>query len=143
MTRNREDKQMRIEHIAVWSPNIKRLRDFYVKYFNAKANAGYENMKNGFTSYFLEFENGSRLEVMNMDGILQHEEAGKQYMGYCHLAMEAETMFEVIKLTEELKKDGYTIIGQARKTGDGYFESIVLDPDGNRVEIVQRKAEDR
>jgi lactoylglutathione lyase len=27
------------------------------------------------------------------------------------------------------------VVGAPRKTGDGYYESVVLDPDGNVVQI--------
>lgn len=126
---------MKIEHIAIWSTDIKRLRDFYIKHFNAIANDGYENTNTGLKSYFLSFEDGARLEIMNMDGILCLDESVKQYLGYCHLAISVGTMFKVMKLTKELKEDGYEVIGEPRTTGDGYFESVVLDPDGNRIEI--------
>ncbi len=128
---------MRIEHIAIWSLDIKRLRDFYIKYFDAKANDVYENTKKGFTSYFLSFEDGARLEVMNMAGVLGVEESEKQYLGYCHIAISVGSEDEVKKLTEKLREDGYEVVGEPRRTGDGYFESVILDPDGNRIEITE------
>jgi len=126
---------MRIEHIAIWSSDIESLRDFYIKYFNAIANEGYENTNTGFKSFFLSFDDGAKLELMNMDGILCLDESAKQYLVYCHLAISVGTIFTVVELTKELKDDGYKVIGEPRTTGDGYFESVVLDPDGNRIEI--------
>jgi lactoylglutathione lyase len=38
-------------------------------------------------------------------------------------------------LTERLRADGYRVVGEPRTTGDGYYESVVLDLDGNRIEI--------
>lgn len=128
---------MKIEHIAIWSPDIERLRDFYIRYFEAESNDLYGETDKGFKSFFLTFESGARLEIMSMGGILSLEESEKQYLGYCHLAISVGSMFEVIKLTQHIKDDGYQVIGEPRTTGDGYFESVVLDPDGNRIEITQ------
>jgi lactoylglutathione lyase len=41
----------------------------------------------------------------------------------------------VDELTARLRQDGYPVLDGPRRTGDGYYESVVLDPDGNRVEI--------
>lgn len=128
---------MKVEHIAIWSKDIERLKEFYVKYFKAKANEGYFNENTGFSSYFLSFEDGSRIEIMNMEGILSKDRLDQEYMGYCHLAMSVGTMFDVMKLTKTLADDGYKVIGEPRTTGDGYFESVILDPDGNRIEITR------
>ncbi|MCT4663487.1 MAG: VOC family protein [Tissierellales bacterium] len=125
----------KIEHIAIWSKDIERLKDFYIKYFRAKANDGYHNKTKGFRSYFLSFDDGSRLEIMNMDGILEIEKSDSQYLGYSHLAMNVGTKDDVIELTERIRCDGYEVVGEPRTTGDGYFESVILDPDGNRIEI--------
>lgn len=126
---------MKIEHIAIWSPDIERLKDFYVTYFGAVPNDRYKNKTTGFTSYFLTFKEGARLEIMHKQDILPIKASTQQYMGYCHLAMNVGTKSEVIRLTKQLAEDGYRIIGEPRTTGDGYFESVVADPDGNRIEI--------
>jgi lactoylglutathione lyase len=43
---------------------------------------------------------------------------------------------EVDRLTETIGNDGFHVAGEPRTTGDGYYESVILDPDGNRVEIM-------
>jgi hypothetical protein len=53
-----------------------------------------------------------------------------------HFAFALDSKEEVLELTEKLRSAGYTISGEPRTSGDGYFESVVLDPDGNRVECV-------
>lgn len=126
---------MRIEHIAIWSPDIERLKQFYIAYFGAISTDLYKNKKTGFTSYFLTFKEGTRLEIMNKEEILPIKQLDKEQMGYCHLAMSVGTESEVIRLTNSLREDGYRIIGEPRTTGDGYFESVVADPDGNRIEL--------
>ncbi len=126
---------MKIEHIAVFSPDIRKLRDFYVKYFEAKSNSGYRNEKTAFTSYFLEFDEGARLEIMNKPAIKDLKDYNREYYGYAHIAIRVDSKQRVIDLTNKLKQDGYKIVGNPRTTGDGYFESVILDPDCNRVEI--------
>ncbi len=56
-------------------------------------------------------------------------------MGFCHICISVGSEKAVNELTERLRTDGYTIAGETRWSGDGYYESVVLDPEGNRVEI--------
>ncbi|WP_373463328.1 VOC family protein [Herbivorax sp. ANBcel31] len=63
------------------------------------------------------------------------ESEGKNYIGLAHLAVSVGSKSKVISLTERLREDGYGILSEPRTTGDGYFESIISDPDGNRIEI--------
>lgn len=137
-----ERNTMRIEHIALWSPDIDRLKDFYIKYFHATANDCYENTKTGYRSYFLSFDEGSRLEIMSMNSVESAEYKALHVYGYCHIAISLSSMAEVVSLTERLRQDGYSVASEPRITGDGYFESVILDPDGNRVEIVAAPQED-
>lgn len=126
---------MKIEHIALWSQDIERLKAFYEKYFGAKAGAKYANEQKGFQSYFLSFGGGSRLEIMQKTGMSKGTDDRNKTFGYAHVALSVGKMSDVVSLTERLEKDGYQIAGPPRHTGDGYFESAVLDPDGNLVEI--------
>lgn len=126
---------MRIEHVAIWSPDIETLKNFYSTYFKATISERYENMQKGFSSYFLHFSEGSRLEIMNRHDIEKKEDRTKEYFGYCHLAISVGSMFDVMKITKQIADDGYEVISEPRTTGDGYFESVILDPDGNRIEI--------
>lgn len=57
---------MRIEHIAVYYKDLEKARDFFIKYFTATSNDGYYNPDKNFRSYFLSFESGARLEIMNI-----------------------------------------------------------------------------
>ncbi len=128
---------MKIEHIAIWTRNIEGLKDFYIKYFNAISSDIYHNQKNKFYSYFLSFDEGTRLELMQMEGIPTNKNDIKdQYLGLIHFAIAVGSIEAVDSLTKIISNDGYEIIGQPRRTGDGYYESIILDPDGNRIEIM-------
>jgi len=127
---------MRIEHVAVWTDSLERLKAFYVKYFGAAAGNKYSNPAKGFESYFLSFSGGARLELMSLAAGLTAGAAGDApRAGLAHLAISAGDRETVVKLTAALGRDGFTVLSAPRQTGDGYFESLVLDPDGNRVEI--------
>jgi lactoylglutathione lyase len=62
-------------------------------------------------------------------------EPGAQRMGLTHFAISLGSDSLVDELTRRLENDGYPVIDGPRRTGDGYYESVVLDPDGNRIEI--------
>jgi lactoylglutathione lyase len=126
---------MRIDHVALWTYDIEKIRVFYEKYFDAKAGEKYFNPSKNFESYFLSFQDGSRLEIMQMPGIIPLDRKGKQHTGLIHFAISVGDKDRVDTLTEKLRADGCEIVGEPRTTGDGYYESVVLDPDGNRIEI--------
>jgi lactoylglutathione lyase len=127
---------VKIEHVAIWTFELERLKSFYMKYFKAVAGEKYVNEKKGFQSYFLRFESGSRLEIMEMPGIVPSiNSKTQQSAGLIHLAISTGAQEQVDALTERLRADSYNVVGEPRWTGDGYYESVVLDPDGNRIEI--------
>lgn len=127
---------VRIEHVAIWTRDLERLRRFYETYFGARANALYVNPGKGFESYFLSFADGARLELMRQSDRISGEKDGPvPCAGLTHLAFAAGSRDRVDALTRQLSADGYRILDGARMTGDGYYESTVLDPDGNQIEI--------
>jgi lactoylglutathione lyase len=127
---------LRIEHIALWTRDLERVRAFYERYFGAVSGPMYTDEARGFSSYFISFADGARLELMAMPSIPDsRDDSLIQHTGYIHIAISVGTEDEVWGLTERLRNGGYRIVGEPRKTGDGYFESTVLDPDGNRIEI--------
>lgn len=126
---------MKIEHIAIWTTELERMRDFYQQYFNMECGDKYVNRQKGFTSYFLSFKSGARIELMNSAFLKKESVIGGHLKGYAHLAISVGNEDAVDELTERLRQDGYVIAGEPRYTGDGYYESIIKDPDGNLVEI--------
>lgn len=124
---------MKIEHIAIWSPDIETLQDFYCHHFGCVAGARYENPQKRFSSYFLRFPEGARIEVMQKTGIGLRPSS--ETCGLAHFAVSVGSEEKVRSLTESLRKDGIPIVSEPRWTGDGYFESVVADPDGNLIEL--------
>ncbi len=127
---------MKIEHVAIWANDIEQLKQFYEKYFGAHSNDKYTNLKKGFSSYFLCFDSGSRLELMQMPSVpVTTNNPYSQFTGLIHLAISVGSVEKVDALTARLTKDGYEVLEGPRTTGDGYYESVVLDPEKNRIEI--------
>ena len=128
---------MMIDHVAIWTTQLERLKDYYIKYFHGCANEKYLNNDKHFESYFVSFDSGARLELMQMPGIPENlnDPVAKQYQGIIHLSFGMESMDQVNDKFIELKKDGFRILREPRKTGDGYWEFETLDPDNNRIEV--------
>lgn len=156
---------MKIEHIAIWAKDIDKVCAFYRKYFDGVVHPVYHNPAKQFTSRFVTFESGARLEVMHRPdidadvgteamfhverpqgecsahtcmGIAEPQDVGhevSQHLGFAHLSFSVGSKEGVDRLTQKMSEDGIQIVGQPRTTGDGYYESVVLDPEGNRVEV--------
>ncbi|MFA9380136.1 MAG: VOC family protein [Acetanaerobacterium sp.] len=127
---------MRIDHIAVYTDDLPQLKRFYERYFGAAANDGYHNPRTGLQTYFLTFEDGARLEIMTRPG-LAPKPATTPCAGYTHIAFSVGTREAVDDLTARLRQDGYCVASEPRVTGDGYYESVVLDPECNLIEITE------
>ena len=125
---------MKIEHIAMYVNDLDAARDFFIKYFNAKSNNGYHNPKTDFRSYFLSFDDGARLEIMNKP---QMSDSAKEIgrTGYIHIAFSLGRAEKVDQLTERLRSDGFEVISGPRTTGDGYYESCIIAIEGNQIEL--------
>jgi lactoylglutathione lyase len=100
-----------------------------------KSGEKYENRKKGFSSYFLSFTSGARIELMNRKDIPEDTEHIKAAIGLAHLAISVGSKQKVDELTEQFRRDGFDILGEPRTTGDGCYESVIADPEGNRLEI--------
>ncbi|MGD6892758.1 VOC family protein [Bacillus mobilis] len=124
---------MKIEHVAIWVNDLEGMRDFYKQYFGGEENSLYHNPKKHFESYFITFEGGARLELMRQVGIDDNTRA--QTIGYAHIAFSVGSKENVNELTNILREAGYPVLNGPRTTGDGYYESVVSDPEGNQIEI--------
>ena len=125
---------MKIEHIAMYVNDIEQVRDFFVKYLDGKSNDGYHNPKTDFRSYFISFDTGARLEIMNKPDLVD-EEKSLNRTGFIHIAFSVGSKERVNQLTQLLQDDGYSIVSGPRTTGDGYYESCVVVVEGNQIEI--------
>lgn len=129
---------MRIEHIAIWTKDIENLKKFYITYFNGTAGEKYTNSKKCFNSYFIKFDSGARLELMQMPTVPANlNDTINQYIGLIHIAISVGSIEKVDLLTSTLRNAGFRVVSEPRHTGDGYYESCILDPDGNRIEITE------
>jgi lactoylglutathione lyase len=122
-----------VNHFAVWCSDIERTRAFYEKYFGAVANPKYTNESKRFQSYFLSLDGPVRIELMHRPDIAAG--AAMQVLSYAHVAISVGSEEQVKALTQRMIEDGVRCIDGPRRTGDGYYESVVLDPDGHRIEI--------
>lgn len=127
---------MKIEHIAMYVNDLEAARDFFVTYFGGKANDGYHNLKSNFRSYFITFEDGARLELMNKPG-MDDPEKHLNRTGYAHIAFSVGSKEKVDALTERLQTEGYKVVSGPRTTGDGYYESCIIAVEGNQIEITE------
>jgi lactoylglutathione lyase len=125
---------MRIEHVAMYVKDLDSAREFFIKYFEATSNDGYHNAKTDFRSFFLTFEDGARLEIMNMPKMADAPRELSR-TGYVHIAFSVGSKEQVDSLTARLKRDGYEVISGPRTTGDGYYESCIVGMEGNQIEI--------
>jgi lactoylglutathione lyase len=128
---------MKIEHIAFWVNDLERMKSFYQQYFNMNCGEKYENKGKAFSSYFLSFGSGARIEIMHRPDIAKNVEGKGLTNGLTHLAISVGNRGKVDELTKRIRSDGFEIIGEPRITGDGYYESIISDPEGNHIEITE------
>jgi len=130
---------MKLEHVAIWAIDIELMRAFYEKYVDARSNAKYENERKKFSSYFLTFPAGGRLELMHRPDIqkLSDSPSSREFIGYAHLGVELGSRAAVHALTQRLQGDGFPLLDGPRQTGDGYYESMAADPEGNRIVIAE------
>lgn len=125
---------MKIEHIGLWVKDLEKMKSFYSTYFHATASELYHNPKTGFYSYFLQFESGARLEIIHRGDVI-HRVTGGEILGFAHLAISLGSKEQIDELTQKLVQDGFELLSPCRVTGDGYYESVIADPEGNQLEL--------
>ena len=125
---------MKIEHVALYVNDLEKARDFFIKYFGGKSNGGYHNKTTDFRSYFISFDDGSRLEIMTRPELADTPKE-LNHTGFIHLAFSVGSKEKVDELTARLKNDGYEVLSGPRTTGDGYYESCILGIENNQIEI--------
>ncbi len=124
---------MKIEHIAIWVKDFDLMNSFYQKYFDVTPGNIYERESNGFKSIFLSFKEGARIELMTSSKM----DMDFRYLtyGYAHIALSLGSKEEVNRMTKVFRDDKVHIVKEPYNTGDGYYESTILDPEGNMIEL--------
>ena len=125
---------MIIEHVAMYVNKLEETRDFFVKYLDGHSNDGYHNKNTGFRSYFISFDDGARIEIMNKPEMVDSDKPLNR-TGYAHIAFSVGSNERVDELTARLKADGYEVVSGPRTTGDGYYESCVISIENNQIEL--------
>ena len=125
---------MRVEHVALYVNRLEEARDFFVRYLGGSSNEGYHNRNTGFRSYFIRFDDGARLEIMNKPEMTDSKKDLNR-TGYVHVAFSVGSKEKVDELTARLKSDGYSVVSGPRTTGDGYYESCIVAVEGNIIEL--------
>lgn len=125
---------MKIEHIAMYVNDLEATKEFFVTYLGGTANNGYHNKNTDFRSYFISFDDGARLEIMNKPGMSDTEKDINR-TGFIHIAFSVGSPEKVNGLTNLLKDSGYEVLSGPRTTGDGYYESCIIAIEGNQIEI--------
>lgn len=125
---------MKIEHIAMYVNDLESTRDFFIKYLGGRSNNGYLNKTTGFRSFFISFDDGARLEIMNKP-FMEDLPKPVNRTGYIHIAFSVGSVEEVDRLTRQLREDGFEVLSGPRTTGDGYYESCIVAMEGNQIEI--------
>ena len=128
---------MKIEHIAIWTADLEGMKQFYLQFFDLKSNQKYYNPKKEFTSYFLSFGEGARIELMHRPDVSEFIKKSGAMLGLTHFAISVGSKEKVDALTESIRDNGYKVVGEPRTTGDGYYESVIADPEGNWIEITE------
>lgn len=126
---------MRIDHIALYVHELEASKQFFMRFFGAEAAPAYHNPRTGLRTYFLSFGDGCRLELMNRPELSAALSREPLQAGYTHLSFSVGSKERVDVLTHELRQCGYEVLDGPRTTGDGYYESCVLGPEGNQIEI--------
>lgn len=126
---------MKIEHVGLMVQNLENMRQFYEKYFEAKASEKYHNIKTGFQSYFMTFSDGARLEICTKTRVKPALKKRSVLTGYAHLALSVGSKEKVEALVKRCSADGFVITSGPRVTGDGYYEAVIIDPEQNEIEI--------
>jgi lactoylglutathione lyase len=128
--------RVRIEHVALWVADLEGSCAFYARHFGAMVGARYENPAKGHASRFLSLGEGARIEVMTGSGLVPRSDPLPQRpLGLAHFALAVGDEQQVDTLVARLQAAGVAVVDGPRRTGDGYYEAVVLDPEGNRIEL--------
>lgn len=125
---------MKVAHVALWTRDLDALCAFWARVFGAQVGKVYESRNRpGYRSRFLTFAEGPSVEVMA--GPWVGGATADETSGYAHLALSLGSRPAVDLLADAMRGEGRLVSGP-RLTGDGYYEAVLRDPDGNLIEIL-------
>ena len=130
----------RIDHAAVWVADLVGVRDFYLRWFSGRSYGAYHNPRTGLRTFIISFDpdatggRGARLELMSRPDIGARPES--EALGWAHVSFALPGGTDVDELAARARAAGVPVVDGPRRTGDGYYAAVLLDPEGNRVEIV-------
>lgn len=128
---------MRIDHVALYCRDLEAMRQFFLDYFEVVSNEQYHNPRTGLRTYILSFTEGStRLELMQRPDVADANPSVAA-IGYIHISIAVGSKRGVDLLTRRLADDGYPVVSGPRTTGDGYYESCILGPEGIQIEVTE------
>ena len=126
---------MKIAHMALWTQDLEQQARFWVSFFDGKTNEKYRSKTNpGFESYFVKIGEEIAIELMTKPGLIG-QQSDNNRCGWVHLAISVGGNENVDAIALQAQEQGILVSGP-RTTGDGYYEAVIKDPDGNLIEIV-------
>ncbi|EJL90293.1 VOC family protein [Pantoea sp. GM01] len=126
---------MKIAHVALWTRNLAAQQHFWHQFFGATSNPLYVSKNRpGFRSHFISLSEGPTLELMTLEALAPGPH-GEELTGWAHIAINVGGREEVDLMVKHASEQGI-LVSAARQTGDGFYEAIIRDPDGNLIEIV-------
>ncbi len=126
---------MKIAHVALWTRHLDAQRAFWRDFFSATSNEKYVSKNRpGFASYFISLSEGPTIELMTLPE-LADAPANPECVGWAHIAITVGSVAIVDAMAEKAQQQD-KLASPARWTGDGFYEAVIIDPDGNRIELV-------
>ncbi|EGT3571563.1 VOC family protein [Citrobacter amalonaticus] len=127
---------MKIAHMALWTTELEAQARFWSDFFGGTLNEKYISKNNpGFESYFVRIGDDIAIELMTKPA-LRALRPDNQTTGWVHLAIAVGSAEKVDALAQRAQEQGI-LVSAPRTTGDGYYEAVIQDPDGNLIEIVE------
>lgn len=126
---------MKIDHIALYCRDLEGMRQFFIDHFSAVSNEQYHNPRTGLRTYILTLhDGGARLELLQRPDTIDSDRS-KPNIGFVHISFAVGSAQAVDSKTAELSGAGYRVASGPRTTGDGYYESCIIGPEGIQIEI--------
>ncbi len=126
---------MNIAHVALWTRNLDAQVHFWQTVFGGQRNERYlSKNRPGFESHFITLSDGPTIELMTVPD-LPDRPSHPEFVGWAHIALNVGSRADVDRMAEQARLSNM-LLSAPRMTGDGYYEAVIADPDGNRIELV-------